>query len=56
MDLGQSAGGLPPDHVVEDLDTILAASEAAITTYHDPALRLDAADRARPVLAVLGYR
>ncbi len=36
MDLGQSAGGLPPDHVVEDLDTILAASEAAITTYHDP--------------------
>ena len=30
MDLGQSKGGLPPDNVVEDLDAILAASEAAI--------------------------
>ncbi|MCA0145355.1 8-oxoguanine deaminase [Blastococcus sp. LR1] len=37
MDLGQSAGGLPPDSVVEDLDTILAATEAAIDRWHDPA-------------------
>ena len=36
MDLGRSNGGLPPDHVVEDIDTILAASAAAIDTYHDP--------------------
>ena len=36
--------------------TILAASEAAIDTYHDPSLRLDAADRARTLLAVLGHR
>ena len=36
MDLGRSAGGLPPDGVVEDLDSILAASEAAITAHHDP--------------------
>jgi len=36
MDLGQSSGGLPPDHVVEDLDTILAATQLAIDTYHDP--------------------
>lgn len=36
MDLGVSAGGLPPDDVVEDLDDILAASEAAILTHHDP--------------------
>ncbi|WP_375433124.1 8-oxoguanine deaminase [uncultured Friedmanniella sp.] len=36
MDLGVSAGGLPPDDVVEDLDAILAASEAAIQTHHDP--------------------
>ena len=36
MDLGQSKGGLPPDNVVEDIDNILAASEAAIDTYHDP--------------------
>ena len=35
MDLGQSQGGLPPDHVVEDLDTILAATTAAIDAYHD---------------------
>ncbi|MET1005481.1 MAG: 8-oxoguanine deaminase [Propionibacteriaceae bacterium] len=36
MDLGQSKGGLPPDNVVEDLDAILAASELAIDTHHDP--------------------
>jgi len=37
MDLGRSDGGLPPDEVVEDRDTILAASEAAIDRFHDPA-------------------
>ncbi|GAA2007395.1 8-oxoguanine deaminase [Nakamurella flavida] len=37
MDLGQSRGGLPPDHVVEDIDAILAATQTAIATYHDPA-------------------
>lgn len=36
MDLGESRGGLPPDTVVEDLDEILAASEAAIDRFHDP--------------------
>ena len=36
MDLGQSSGGLPPDHVVESIDAILAASVAAIETHHDP--------------------
>src|SRR5215831_7639553 len=36
MDLGQSHGGLPPDNVVEDIDAILAATEAAIDTHHDP--------------------
>ncbi|MEP6695371.1 MAG: 8-oxoguanine deaminase [Pseudonocardiales bacterium] len=36
MDLGRSQGGLPPDEVVEDIDAILAATEAAIDTYHDP--------------------
>ena len=35
MDLGRSAGGLPPDEVVEDADAILAATEAAIGAYHD---------------------
>ena len=38
MDLGQSRGGLPPDHVVEDLDAILAATAAARRRqHHDPA-------------------
>jgi cytosine/adenosine deaminase-related metal-dependent hydrolase len=36
MDLGRSAGGLPPDSVVEDRDAILAASEEAIDRHHDP--------------------
>ena len=36
MDLGESAGGLPPDEVVEDPDTVLAATEAAIDRWHDP--------------------
>ena len=37
MNLGRSLGGLPPDHVVEDIDTILTATEQAIDSYHDPA-------------------
>ena len=37
MDRGRSAGGLPPDPVVEDLDAILAASQDAIDRFHDPA-------------------
>jgi cytosine/adenosine deaminase-related metal-dependent hydrolase len=36
MDLGQSAGGLAPDSVVENRDAILAATEAAIDRWHDP--------------------
>ena len=36
MDLGKSAGGLPPDDVVEEIDAILAATQAAIERFHDP--------------------
>jgi cytosine/adenosine deaminase-related metal-dependent hydrolase len=36
MDLGVASGGLPPEQVVEDLDAILAATEHAITAFHDP--------------------
>ena len=36
MDLGASSGGLPPDEVVEDIDAILAATEQAISDFHDP--------------------
>jgi cytosine/adenosine deaminase-related metal-dependent hydrolase len=35
MDLGASQGGLPPDHVVEDRDTILASTEAVADRWHD---------------------
>jgi cytosine/adenosine deaminase-related metal-dependent hydrolase len=37
MNLGKSAGGLPPDEVTEDHDTILAATQEAIDRWHDPA-------------------
>jgi cytosine/adenosine deaminase-related metal-dependent hydrolase len=37
MDLGVSAGGLPPDRIVEETDAALAATEAAIDRWHDPA-------------------
>ncbi|MDT4997392.1 MAG: 8-oxoguanine deaminase, partial [Pseudonocardiales bacterium] len=33
---GQSAGGLPPDDVVEDAEAILAACESAVSAHHDP--------------------
>ncbi|GIE92781.1 8-oxoguanine deaminase [Paractinoplanes rishiriensis] len=36
MDLSQKDGGLPPDHVVEDTDEALAATEKAIDQWHDP--------------------
>jgi cytosine/adenosine deaminase-related metal-dependent hydrolase len=36
MDLGRSSGGLPPDEVVEDTDAALAATEDAISRFHDP--------------------
>ena len=37
MSRGKSAGGLPPDSVVQDEETILADCERVIRTYHDPA-------------------
>ena len=33
MDLGESQGGLPPDSLVEDIDTILAETERLATAY-----------------------
>ncbi len=35
MDLGHSKGGLPPDHVVEEIDAILAATTDAVDRHHD---------------------
>lgn len=37
MSLGESEGGLPPDEVVEDEETILADSRRVIESFHDPA-------------------
>jgi 8-oxoguanine deaminase len=36
MDLGASQGGLPPDSVVQDTDTVLAETEEAVGRHHDP--------------------
>jgi len=36
MSLGESKGGLPPDHVVEDESQILKDSQRLIEQYHDP--------------------
>jgi len=35
MSVGESQGGLPPDHAVENEDFILADSQRVIETYHD---------------------
>jgi len=35
MSLSEKDGGLPPDHVVADDDSILAASEEAVERHHD---------------------
>lgn len=37
MSRSKKDGGLPPDTVVQDEDTILAESESALQKYHDPA-------------------
>ena len=37
VSVGESRGGLPPDRVVEDEDTILADTERLIHRWHDPA-------------------
>jgi len=36
MSLGESKGGLPPDSVVQDEDTILEDTEEVIAKFHDP--------------------
>lgn len=35
MDLGESAGGLPPDDIVEEVDDILASTESVVARLHD---------------------
>lgn len=35
MDLGERDGGLPPDHLVEERDAVLASTERIIDRFHD---------------------
>ncbi len=35
MDLGESKGGLPPDEIVEDTETVLYSTEAVASRLHD---------------------
>jgi cytosine/adenosine deaminase-related metal-dependent hydrolase len=37
MDMGEKQGGLPPDSVIQDTDTVLAETEEAIRRFHDSA-------------------
>jgi len=39
MSLGESAGGLPPDHLVEDESDVLADCQRVIEDFHDPSPR-----------------
>ena len=55
MNLSQRDGGLPPDSVVQDEDTILADSERLVDRHHRARRRRDGADRAGALLAVLGH-
>ena len=48
MDLGQSQGGLPPDHVVEEIDAILDGDRRGDRPPPRPVAGLDAADRRSP--------
>jgi len=36
MDLGESDGGLPPDELVEDMDSVLADTERLVGALHEP--------------------
>ena len=54
MNRSQRDGGLPPDSVVQDEDTILADSERLVARYHQARRRRDDPDRARALLAVFG--
>ena len=56
MSRGKSQGGLPPDVVCQDEETILADSRRLIREYHDPRPRSMLRFGARAVRAVLGER
>ena len=53
MNLSEKDGGLPPDSVVQDEETILADSERVLKLFHDPKPRRAHPRRARAVFPVL---
>ena len=55
MSLGESKGGLPPDDCVEDEAFILKDSQRVIEQLSRRLARLDDADRAGTLLALLGH-
>ncbi len=56
MNLSVKDGGLPPDSVVQDEDTILADCERVIGKYHQRGDGRDDPDCAGAVFAVLGHQ
>ena len=56
MSVGESAGGLPPDSLVEREADILEDCIRVIDAFHDPCRGRDGPDRHRALLALLGSR
>ena len=56
MNLSQKDGGLPPDSVVQDAETILADSERVLKLFHDPTPGAQDSRRARTLFAVLDLK
>ena len=54
MNLSQKDGGLPPDSVVQDHDTILKDCERAIKAHHETGEEALIEVALAPLLAVLG--
>ena len=53
MNLSEKDGGLPPDSVVQDEETILADSERVLKLLHDPRPGAQDPGRARALFAIL---
>ena len=54
MSVGESAGGLPPDSLVEPEPAILDDMIRVVDAFHDPLARRDGPGRPRALLALLG--
>ena len=54
MGISEKDGGLQPDSIVQDSDTILEDSERVLRLFHDPRARRDDPRRARALLAARG--